>query len=100
MCILDDQDQQCRMDKYGKLSKQKKQLALHPGPDPEFENRIAIDGWAVQKRGAFLPVAGGLPQFQLDKIFQEKIFERVFTIPHVCQVKLGDFAFVKRGSIL
>ncbi|KAG0040682.1 hypothetical protein BGZ82_011220 [Podila clonocystis] len=72
-------------------------LVHHPPPDPMFEERLAREGWAMAgwKNGKYDHQCKD--SSRLEKIVEDKVFERVFAMPCMRKVTLENYVFVKKG---
>lgn len=75
-------------------------LAFHPAPDPEFYNKLVQHGWSMEFEGyGYSPLkTAEHDSSQLEKIVQDKVFERVFGMVHMREVKLGRCAFQRTSD--
>ncbi|KAG0030177.1 hypothetical protein BGZ81_002993 [Podila clonocystis] len=64
---------------------------------PELYERLSGQGWNVFQRGMFASLVEGTHQRELERIFHERAFESVFTLPQMCKIRVGDYFFIKRG---
>lgn len=76
-------------------------LTFHPAPDPEFYNKLVRHGWGmVQKEGyRCSPLESAeRDSSRLEKIVQDKVFERVFAMANVREVTLQNCQFRRTSS--
>lgn len=80
-----------RLDEILKAPKWTQILGENPLPVPDlYEGVLRGHGWNILQRDV-------LPQYQLEKVLHEKVFDRVFTMPEMFKVRLGEYLFVKGG---
>lgn len=79
-------------------------LAEHAAPDPEFYNNLADHDWSIFRlAGVALDTDDAIRgteriSTRLEKIVQDKVFERVFALAEMREVTLGLIEFRKRIS--
>lgn len=75
-------------------------LAFHPAPDPEFYNKLVQHGWGMAHGvHGYSPLeAAEHDSSRLEKIVQDKVFERVFTMANVREVKLERCDFLRTSN--
>ncbi|KAG0033967.1 hypothetical protein BGZ81_006635 [Podila clonocystis] len=83
--------------RHGGVTHWTRVLVQHPPPDPMFEERLAREGWAMAgcKSGKY--DRQRKDSSRLEKILEDKVFERVFAMPCMRKVTLENYVFVKKG---
>ncbi|KAG0085874.1 hypothetical protein BGZ92_008631 [Podila epicladia] len=72
-------------------------LVHHAPPDRMFGEKLAREGWAIAEWKGGNNELQGRDSSRLEKIIEDKVFERVFAMPCMRKVTLENYVFVKKG---